>query len=39
MGFEQQDGIDFTETFSSLVKSSTIRAIIGIAIHLDWPIC
>jgi hypothetical protein len=37
-GFEHQDGIDFTETFSPVIKSSTIRTILAIAVHFEWPI-
>jgi hypothetical protein len=37
-GFQQQDVIDFIETFSLVVKSPTIRAILAIATHFDWII-
>jgi len=36
--FHQQDGLDFTETFSSDVKHTTIRTVITLAIHHHWPI-
>jgi hypothetical protein len=37
-GFEQQSGIDYTETFSPIIKASTIRVILVLAIYFDWPI-
>jgi hypothetical protein len=37
-GFEQKDGIDFLETFTPVVRWETIRILIAIATHLNWPI-
>ncbi|GJT59750.1 putative RNA-directed DNA polymerase [Tanacetum coccineum] len=37
-GFRQQPGIDFHETFSPVVKSTTIRAILSLAITNNWPL-
>jgi hypothetical protein len=37
-GFEQKDGVDFLETFAPVVRWETIRVLIAIAVHLNWPI-
>ncbi|GJV85199.1 ribonuclease H-like domain-containing protein [Tanacetum coccineum] len=37
-GFSQRDGIDFEETFSPVVKIVTIRCVISLAIHNNWPL-
>ena len=36
--FHQQDGLDFTETFSPVVKHTTIHIVIALEIHHHWPI-
>ncbi|GJW70327.1 retrovirus-related pol polyprotein from transposon TNT 1-94 [Tanacetum coccineum] len=37
-GFRQQPGIDFHETFSPIVKSITIRAVLSLAVTNNWPL-
>ncbi|GAU51268.1 hypothetical protein TSUD_412550 [Trifolium subterraneum] len=37
-GFQQTAGLDFGETFSPVVKSSTVRIILTIAVHFNWEV-
>lgn len=36
-GFEQKDRIDYKDTFNLVVKSSTIKAILALDVHFQWP--
>ena len=38
-GFHQQPGIDYGETYSPMIKPTTVRAILSIAISAGWSIC
>ncbi|KAF5465899.1 hypothetical protein F2P56_015863 [Juglans regia] len=37
-GFHQQHGLDYTETFSLVVKPVTIRLLLSLAISSNWPL-
>ena len=37
-GFEQQQGIDFSETFASVVRQKTYRVLFALAAIHDWEI-
>ncbi|KAL8099426.1 hypothetical protein AgCh_031889 [Apium graveolens] len=37
-GYHQIDGVDYTETFSPVIKPGTIRIVITLALVRQWPI-
>ena len=37
-GFHQQARIDYTETFSPIVKPATVKLILAIAVSFNWPL-
>ncbi|GJZ88797.1 retrovirus-related pol polyprotein from transposon TNT 1-94 [Tanacetum coccineum] len=37
-GFWQQPGIDFHETFRPVAKSTTVRAVLSLAVTNNWPL-
>jgi hypothetical protein len=36
-GFTQRPGIDFSETFSPVVKPATVRTVLSLALSRGWP--
>jgi hypothetical protein len=37
-GFDQVDVLDFIETFSPVIKPATVRLILAVVVHYNWPI-
>lgn len=38
IGFHQEEGIDFLDTLSLMVKPTTIRLVLCLALSQKWPI-
>ncbi|KAJ0467966.1 putative RNA-directed DNA polymerase [Helianthus annuus] len=37
-GFRQQPGVDYHDTFSPVIKATTIRTVLSIAVTKGWPL-
>lgn len=37
-GNQQEEGVDFTETFSPVIKQPTVRVVLSLAVHYNWSI-
>lgn len=37
-GYHQQQDIDYEDTFGPVIKSTTIRIVLGLAVNNDWPV-
>jgi Reverse transcriptase (RNA-dependent DNA polymerase) len=37
-GYTQPEGLDYTDTFSSVVKPTTIWIILSLAVNNNWPL-
>lgn len=37
-GNQQYEGMDFTDTFSPIIKQPTIRIVLSLAVHYHWPL-
>lgn len=37
-GFNQEEGVDYAETFSPVVKPRTVRVVLSLAVSHSWNI-
>ena len=37
-GYAQQQGVDFDETFSPVARFETVRVLLALSAHLNWPV-
>jgi histone deacetylase 1/2 len=37
-GYTQQPSLDFTDTFSHVVKASTVRVVLSLVVSNNWPL-
>jgi hypothetical protein len=37
-GFSQEPGLDCGDTFSPMVKLATVRLVLALAAHFNWPL-
>lgn len=38
-GFDHCFGLDYTATFSPVIKPATVRVVLAIVVHFNWSIC